>query len=58
MRWPWQTPQAPSRTSSGTRGAMCEWPGCEKYPLIFLNGCTLLCWDHYAEMMPAVRRKG
>lgn len=30
-------------------GAMCE--VCGKYPLIFLNGQRLLCWDHYVQEM-------
>jgi hypothetical protein len=50
--WPWQTKQVPTKTAGDT-GARCE--QCGNYPLIFLNGRRLLCWDHYVEEMAAQR---
>jgi hypothetical protein len=33
----------------------CEREGCSEYPMMFVNGQVLLCWDHYCELMKEQR---
>lgn len=28
-------------------GFTCEETGCSGYPMVYLNGQRLLCWEHY-----------
>jgi hypothetical protein len=49
--WKWMGPQVPTETTADT--GRCE--RCHEYAIIFLNGQTLLCWDHYCAEMQRQR---